>query len=133
MADFIEKRRYPRIFFTAGQKVEAEIVHVASDWKLAVTLLDISEGGMGLRLKRNADITLEQGDQIRLEAVHGQSYLRALSQIMMEVRWTLDDDFFDYIALGCQFLDLSEKDRELLQDFTLLMLASGKQEIRGAG
>jgi len=132
MPDYMEKRRYPRIFFPAGQKIEAEIVHEASGWSLAVTLLDISEGGMGMRLKRNADVSIVPGECIRLETIHGQPYLRALSQITMDVRWILDDDFFDYIALGCQFLDLPQKDRELLHDFTLLSLAAGREELDGA-
>jgi len=130
MPDFIEKRRYPRVFFPASQKVEAEIVHIDSGWSVAVTMLDISEGGVGLRLKRSENISLTEGERICLKAVHGQPYLRTLSELMMEVRWVLDDEFFDFIAFGCQFLDLSEKDRELLQDFTLLMIATGKEEIR---
>ncbi len=130
MPDFIEKRRYSRIFFPVGQKVEAEILHEASGHIVQVTLLDISEGGVGLRLKRRDDITLSGGDRICLQTIHGQPYLRALSRINMEVRWVLDDSFLDYVALGCQFLDLDEKDRELLQDFTLLMLAAGKEDMQ---
>ena len=130
MPDFIEKRRYPRIFFPAMQKVEAEIVHEASGWNLAVTLLDISEGGAGLRMKRSTDLVMARGDRIRLAAIHGQAYLRTLSEIDMEVRWVLDDDYFDFIALGCQFVDLAEKDRELLHDFTLLMQAADRERMQ---
>ena len=130
MPDFIEKRRYPRIFFPVGQKIEADIVHEDSGQTVQVTLLDISEGGVGLRQKRREDIAIAEGDRLLLRAIHGQPYLRALSRISLEVRWVLDDAFLDYIALGGQFLDLAEKDRALLQDFTLLMLASGKEEMR---
>ena len=130
MPDFIEKRRYPRIFFPTGQRVEAEIVHEASGQAMQVILLDISEGGMGLRLKRPADFTIAREDRILLKTIHGQPYLSSLKEIYMQVCWVLDDDFLDHIALGCQFLDLNPKDKAMLQDFTLLKHASGKEEMQ---
>jgi c-di-GMP-binding flagellar brake protein YcgR len=93
-------------------------------------LLNISEGGVGFHLKRSTKIGLKINDFLRLLVIFGHPHLNTITELSMEVRWIMDEDYLDHVAVGCEFINLDDHNREQIQDFVLIALAEHKQQQR---
>ncbi len=125
---FQDKRKYPRIFFPGEEVALAKIIPAGEEKSFDVRLLNISEGGIGFHLKRSADIRLKVNDTLQLISIFGHPHLGAVSDLSMEVRWIMDEEYLDHVAVGCEFIGLDNHNRELLQDFVLVALSEHKQQ-----
>jgi c-di-GMP-binding flagellar brake protein YcgR len=128
MDSFQDQRKYPRIFFPAEKVALAKIVPAGGEESVDVRLLNVSEGGVGFHLKRSADIRLKVNDPVLLIAIFGHPHLNSISDLPMEVRWIMDEEYLDHVAVGCEFINLDDHNRELLQDFVLVELSEHKQQ-----
>ncbi len=131
MDSFDDKRKYPRIFLPGEDVALAKIVPTAGEKSYDVRLLNISEGGIGFHCKRSAGIRVKVNDPLQLIAIIGHPHLGAVSDLSMEVRWVMDEEYLDHVAVGCEFIDLDEHNRELLQDFVLVALSEHKERQDG--
>lgn len=75
-------------------------------------VLDISESGVGLTVKREESSFIEVGKRLFLAQISGISSVQLDSAVEIEVRWVLDHEFLGHIALGCQFHGLPESIKE---------------------
>ncbi len=131
MDSFKEQRRYPRIFLPADEVTLAKIVPAGGEKTYDVRLLNISEGGIGFHCKRSAGIRFKINDPLQLIAIVGHPHLADVADLSMEVRWVMDEEYLDHVAVGCEFIDLDPHNRELLQDFVLVALAEHNERKDG--
>ncbi len=128
MDSFQEQRKYPRIFFPGNDVVLAKILPAVGGASFDARLLNISEGGLGFHLKRSVDIRLKANDSLRLLALVGDPHLAEVADLDMEVRWVMDEEYLDHVAVGCEFTGLDAHNRQLLQDFVLVALSEHKEQ-----
>ena len=131
MDSFQEQRKHPRIFFPGDEVTLARIVLAGGEENHDVRLLNISEGGIGFHCKRSAGFRVKINDPLQLIAIIGHPYLADVADLSMKVRWVLDEEYLDHVAVGCEFIDLDHHNRELLQDFVLVSLAEHKERQDG--
>jgi len=112
-----------------GEEVTlAKIVPAGGEKSYDVRLLNISEGGIGFHCKRSAGIRIKVNDPLQLIAIVGHPHLADVADLSMEVRWVMDEECLDHVAVGCEFIDLDDHNRELLQDFVLVALSEHKHQ-----
>ncbi|HHD57002.1 MAG TPA: PilZ domain-containing protein [Desulfobulbaceae bacterium] len=128
MDSFQEQRKYPRIFFSGEEVALAKIAPAAGEKSFDVRLLNVSEGGIGFHLKRSAGIWLKVNDSLQLITLFGHPHLGDVSDLSMEVRWIMDEEYLDHVVVGCEFINLDAHNRELLQDFVLVALSEHKHQ-----
>ncbi len=131
MDSFQEQRKYPRIFFPGEEVALAKIVPAGGEESFDVRLLNVSEGGIGFHCKRSAGIQVKVNDLLQLIGIIGHPHLGAVSDLSMQVRWVMDEEYLDHVAVGCEFIDLDDHNRELLQDFVLVALSDHKHHLQG--
>ncbi len=119
MSDFAEKRKYPRIYFPKEQEMRAKIFDRTGTERFFVKILNISEGGVQLTCKRMDHISLKGHPPLLLSGISGLDALNSITNLSMEVRWVMDNDYFDHILLGCEFIEISAENRKILRKFTL--------------
>ena len=127
MDSFHEQRKYPRIFLPGEEVVLAKIIPAAEEKTYDVRLLNISEGGIGFHCKRSEGLRIKVNDSLHLIGIIGHPHLGAVADLSMEVRWVMDEEYLDHVAVGCEFINLDDHNRELLQDFVLVALSEHKE------
>ena len=110
-----EKRRYPRVYFGNEVGVTAEVQVDGRAVTLAGSILNISVGGMQFSFKRPDPVPVATGDNLTLQTLRGMEELAPLEGVSMEVRWVLDHEFLNHVAVGCAFADLEQQQRKSLQ------------------
>ncbi|MFZ5571102.1 MAG: PilZ domain-containing protein [Thermodesulfobacteriota bacterium] len=102
-----ESRQSQRLLFSTKEAVTARIMkceHPDAD-PIPVTILNLSEGGLGLAMARNALQTVAEREEIRLVTIEGGTDLSFLIGIRMEVRWLLHNPEMQHACLGCEFIN----------------------------
>jgi PilZ domain len=113
----IDKRRSPRIYFAAGAAVPIDVQLDHGHVILAADLLNLSTGGMQFSYNRQRFLHILEGDTLILKTIAGPVALAGLVGTTMVVRWVLNNVFFNYIAVGCEFVGLTDEQQNSLQQF----------------
>jgi c-di-GMP-binding flagellar brake protein YcgR len=108
-----EKRNTPRIYFENDEKISAAHNGIAEPF--FVDVLNLSSGGMQFSQSRAKSVPVKVGDHLSLIGLNGLNGLGEISDVTMEVRWVIDQDFLGVISAGCQFLDMSDKHQQQIQ------------------
>ncbi len=111
----IEKRRDPRVFFANENVLSAGVQLNHGNLSLAGDVLNLSVGGVQFSFKRQDSLHVIAGDKLTLQTLVGRDELAGLVGSAMEVRWVLDHEFLDHIAVGCEFVGLAEEQQGSLQ------------------
>ncbi len=114
-SSFEEKRSSERTYFNNGEKIAAAIKNGTGGEPFFVDILNISTGGLQFSQKRRGAIAVQPGDHLTLKGLTGLADLQGVEEVQMEVRWVIDQNFFDIISAGCAFKDLSPGDQEKIQ------------------
>ncbi len=110
-----DKRHNPRAFFADGKALPIDVQLDHGNVSLAGEVLNLSIGGMQFSYNRQYSLYLEEGDMLTLQTIAGPVGLAALVGSTMEVRWVLNNGFFNHIAVGCKFVSLADEQQHLLQ------------------
>lgn len=110
-SSFDEKRSSRRTYFNNGEKIAAAINGHGGE-PFFVDILNISTGGLQFSQRRQGAIAVQPGDHLTLMGLNGLAELQNIAEVRMEVRWVIDQNFFDIVSAGCQFTDLSSRDQE---------------------
>ena len=110
-----EQRRYPRIYFGGEAAISAEIQVNHGQNSLAGAVLNISAGGLQFSFKRQGSLPVDKGDKLTLQALVGLAELTGLAGSALEVRWVLDHEFLEHVAVGCEFVGLATEQQQSLQ------------------
>jgi len=109
----IEKRKYKRFFFPKSNTV---ILHLGfsdkSDNTLKARLLDISEGGIGVVIKRNPSVKITKDTEFIIKDLNGMDSLKNLNNTNVKVKWVLDYKPLGNIGIGCAFEKLNTDCKE---------------------
>jgi len=112
----IENRRHARLFFSPADKVKAQL-EISGEDLVEAMVLDISESGIGLSVRRDEGATFEPGDSFVLAEIQGLSSIHFDFAIEVEVKWLLDHEFLGRMAFGCEFKNMPQIIRSKLRDF----------------
>ena len=74
-------------------------------------IADISSGGLRFFMDRKAEHLIGVGDTLVLKKIMGKLKVPFTTNIELKVKWVIDHDVFRHIAIGCQFMKISEADR----------------------
>jgi len=112
------KRKYRRAIFTLQDGILGHfILPNHQDESKSGPILNISEGGLFITLKRDNNRRLKKGDHITLTEIKGHKDLEFKGQIDTVIKWILDHESLECIGFGIQFNDLSEETRQKLRQF----------------
>jgi c-di-GMP-binding flagellar brake protein YcgR len=110
-----ERRRFKRIYFSEEEGVIG--IFKSSERSLSSSIKDISKGGLKLALTRDEATAFCKGDILFLNAIMGTANIEFDEAIEMEIKWMMEPDGSDQIAVGCEFKDMSENTRERMNRF----------------
>lgn len=114
----IEKRRFPRIFFGNQEKVSG-IFSIDSDQDISFSssILNISLGGIQFNQTRQSYRGQQPEDTLILRRIIGMPDLVTLSDIPLQIKWVMDNQYLDHIVMGTEFIPLPESQRKPLQTY----------------
>jgi c-di-GMP-binding flagellar brake protein YcgR len=116
MKNTIENRRHARLFFSPADKVIAQL-EISGQELTEAMVLDISESGIGLSVKRDEEGIFEPGDRFIMAEIQGLAAIHFDFAIEVEVRWLLDHEYLGRVAFGCLFINMPKIIRSELRDF----------------
>ena len=111
-----ERRRHRRIFFSIEDGIKG--IFAFSDHQrglLTASIINISEGGLGLALNKDKKDKIARGDYVILSHITGIQDLEPLTNVEAEIKWIVDNPSLEFLGFGCEFLDASESVREALR------------------
>ncbi len=111
-----ENRRHARLFFSPADKVIAQL-EISGQELTEAMVLDISESGIGLSVKRDEEGIFEPGDRFIMAEIKGLASIHFDFAIEVEVRWLLDHEFLGRVAFGCLFIDIPPIIQKELRNF----------------
>lgn len=119
--NFIERRRYPRIFFAPEDNMSGKLRSGnGSPAEFPVELLNISAGGLAFR-SLDQGIRLKEGERLFLTEIKGKMPLEMVDdEIELVVRWTAEIPEFDSFGAGAEFIKISDKMRNSIEDLMRL-------------
>jgi len=100
-----ENRKHDRLFFSPADKVIAQL-EISGQELTEAMVLDISESGIGLSVKRDEEGIFEPGDRFIMAELQGLASIHFDFAIEVEVRWLLDHEFLGRVAFGCLFINI---------------------------
>ena len=123
-------RKHKRVFFPAGQGIDAEFSLPGIESRIHAKILDLSGGGMGFVIKRHPNLKFKQGDVLDLLALNAPAGPLIQTRLSVEIRWVAEVENFANTGLGCRFIDIPEETEKRIVSYVeemLERLASGKQ------
>lgn len=108
-----DKRRFPRVYFSMDGVLAAEVNKGAE--AVVGQVLNVSVGGLQFSFKRASGAGFAEGEQLVLSSIADDNGLGILAGVGLEVRWVLDHDFLDHVAVGCEFKNLAADQQDSLQ------------------
>jgi len=113
-----EKRNFQRIFFSIEDGIKGTFfLSGLQKGLLTAHIINISEGGFGLALSKDKKDRIDKGDYVILTHIMGIQGLESLANVKTEIKWILDNPSLEFIALGCEFLDAPESQRDAIRIF----------------
>jgi c-di-GMP-binding flagellar brake protein YcgR len=93
-------------------------------FSFSALVLDLSLGGIHFTVKREGWNSLEPGRQFVLARLSMGEEVFCDSLMPLTVRWVLDHPVVSNVSVGCEFDDLPEDGRKVLQVFLARKLAA---------
>ena len=111
-----ERRAYKRLLFSFKDEIVGVFTRTGDvNDLLTFNIMNISEGGLRITYKRGINLKLRKGDRLLLKKINGSKPLGFISNVTMEIRWILDNEFLDHVGFGCQFLNIPDKPRRQIR------------------
>ncbi len=113
-----EKRIFKRLLLSSEETTAATFSLPAySEGLIKACILNLSEGGLGLKFNIRESGIIHEGDQLELEKLNGLEPLKILEGVKAEIRWVLQHKSSRSVRAGCRFVNLSEENREKIREF----------------
>ena len=118
MTDVHEKRRFHRFLFSKTDRAIAILdLPKYSAEGIRADILNLSEGGVGLRFSDRESSFIYAGDDIVFDKVTGIDALNLLNGMRAEIKWVLDHKSTKSLRAGCEFAGIDDNQREALRRF----------------
>lgn len=101
----IERRRYPRSFFSEEERVIGSFILLNDEpaGEKAV-ILNLSRGGIGFSLSKSKKMEIRKGARLLLYQIQARdSKTKIQTDLTLEIIWVLDHDYLDHVGFGCEF------------------------------
>lgn len=114
-----ERRRFKRVAIPVDDGIMGFISssRLIADEPIAVKIIDLSAGGLHFFLHRNSFKEISTGDHLILKEIKGTNNLDFISNIELEVKWIADHQALKHVALGCEFLHISNEIQQKIDQF----------------
>lgn len=106
-----EKRRFERYVFHNEERIVVFLALDNGSDAVEAKILNISQGGLGLVMEKNRDPGLKEEAILFLKEVGGNGRISGLKGHSIKVKWILDYEPLDNLAIGCEFLNLNDRCR----------------------
>ncbi len=125
----VEKRHYPRLIFSEPETIAA-VISMDSKITSVVSILNMSEGGLQISLKRGEQAqNIRQGGRIILKRFKEErNELSVITDIPMQAVWIMDNEYLDHVLIGVAFTVLSDEQHRTISSFIEACIASAEQE-----
>ena len=109
-----ENRKFKRYVFPNEAKVSSSMLLENGGGCVDAKVLNISRGGVGLAIQRGDFGPIQAGAELQFEAVTEGNGFDVLLGKEVRVQWVLDQSGLENIGLGCEFINLDEREEEQL-------------------
>ena len=106
-----DKRKFERYVFPDDDRVMALLALDNGSGTVEAMILNISQGGLGLVIERTKIDGLKEETVLFLKDVNGNGRIAGLRGHSLKVKWILDYEPLNNLAIGCEFIDLNEECR----------------------
>ncbi|MFZ5571987.1 MAG: PilZ domain-containing protein [Thermodesulfobacteriota bacterium] len=118
MTDNSEKRIFRRLMFPPDEIIGATLsLSSYSEEIIKATILNISEGGLGLKFNLRETGIIHEGDHLKLETLIGMDPLKILEGVEAEIRWVLHHKSIRGVRAGCRFINLAETKLAAIREY----------------
>ena len=115
-AHWEERRKYRRVFFKKEDAITAWFTFPGIQEKpVEADVMNLSEEGICLTYRKNPSIKIKKDDILILTQLKGITPELELDELKIEVRWVMDDDFFEHEQIGCKILNTSDSLKEQIR------------------
>jgi len=115
---FHEQRKEARVYFSPAEDIRGVFVFPDFErFSFSALVLDLSLGGIHFTVKREGWNSLEPGRQFVLARLSMGDEVFCDSVMPLTVRWVLDHPVVSNVSVGCEFDELPEDGRKVLQSF----------------
>ncbi len=123
-----ERRKFRRVFFTKEDKIAAYIVSPENN-KLPVEagVMNLSEEGICLSYEKSKTFKVKRGEILNLIQIIGTKPELSVDELKIEVRWIMDENYFDHDQIGCKILNPSNELREEIKLIDSPAMMSGEE------
>jgi c-di-GMP-binding flagellar brake protein YcgR len=113
-----ERRRFKRVLFSIEEGIEGNFTPSGLKSEvITASILNLSEGGLGLNFKNTDTDSIREGDHFILKNISGPEALQAITDIEAEIMWILPYHPSRGLRSGCRFLNISHSEKEHIQKF----------------
>ena len=100
-----EKRQYQRTYFSIKDGLKIMCIPENQEQSFTAHIMDISEGGLCLSLKKeNLDFKIQKNDFFLINEISGTDQLNEICNMQCQVRWMLELEQSMFIFFGIEFL-----------------------------
>lgn len=118
-----EKRENKRAFFTLEDKITAAIETQKRPFKkIPVTLLSISVRGISFLIARQKISGIEEGDRLTISGIDAPEPLGFIDTAEAEIKYILDLEVNIRVAIGCEFIKISDSYVGKIEDYVAYRL-----------
>ncbi len=118
MVQGIERRKFPRAYFTVKDNITAVFELPGPErFTMSTNILSISEGGISFIGQREVLEGLTSEDEILLVRLIEPEELSFLHNVVMQIRHTIDEPGMKHIVCGCHFVNIKREQRYGLYQF----------------
>ena len=112
-----ERRRFKRRVIVEEGVVGIFHFRGAKEELVTAKIMDLSEGGLQLAVKRIDSKGIAVGKHLVLKEIKGLTDLESITGVELEIRWIVGPPSFDNIGVGCEIINISERVREQIRQF----------------
>jgi len=113
-----DRRKFKRILFSAEEEVTGVVSPSGvDDEAMEYKIADLSSGGLRFLIQKIDWGEIKSGDTLLLQTINGKSQLDFVSDLRLEVKWIMDDPRLVHAMIGCEYSDISDSDREKIEQF----------------
>ena len=114
-----EKRRFERYVFPSDDRIIALLAMDKGGGNVEAKILNISQGGLGLIVEKTKIDGINEETVLSIKEIAGKGLMKGLKGHSVKVKWILNYEPLNNLAIGCEFIDLNEECR--LEIDTLLI------------
>lgn len=118
-----DRRESKRILFSRDDDITAQLFLPKKPNKpLLAFVLNISESGLGLLIKRAKVKKLKVGNVVTLRMIMTPKPLDQIDMAEVEVKHILSDDALEYATINCEFKNISDYHLKKIRQFVHYLL-----------